>query len=225
MAWQDAPAFPKTDGEIFRKLQISAGSKMCTMTESVPNKIRGFLFTPTLSFRRAKEEPMRDTVVYVVILAAFYSVMSAILTALEVFVHPFAFASHVRAAVFDPLLLVSATVAVLVFSLAAAALLGLWIHVFVYIAGGRKGVWQTEKAVFYALTPAFILGWIPVIGLVVGIIWSAVDGVVGVRELHGLSDARAAIAVVLSIVIAAAIAIVVLGAIFLAVISRIPLTT
>ncbi|MDI9633684.1 MAG: YIP1 family protein [Methanolinea sp.] len=194
------------------------------MRESVPNKVRGFLFAPTLSFRRAKEEPVRDTVVYVVILAAFYSVMSAVLTALEIFVHPFAFASAGRAPVFDPLLLVPATVAVLVFSLAAAALLGLWLHAFVYIAGGRKGVWQTVKAVFYALTPAFILGWIPVIGLVVGIIWSVVTGVVGVRELHGLSDARAAIAVVLAVVLAAAIAIAVLGAVFLAVISRIPLT-
>lgn len=194
------------------------------MRESVPNKIRGFLFTPTLSFRRVKEEPVRDTVVYVVILAAFYAVMSAILTALDVFVHPFAFASQGRAMVVEPLLLVAATVAVLVFSLAAAALLGLWLHVFVYIAGGRKGVWQTEKAVFYALTPAFILGWIPVIGLIVGIIWSVVIGIAGIRELHGLSDARAAVAVVLSVVIAATIAIVILGALFLAVVSRIPLT-
>lgn len=194
------------------------------MSESVLNKIRGFLFSPSLSFRRARDEGAGDTVTYLIILAIFYSIMGTILTVLEIFTHPVAGLSSLHAGPAEPLLIVSLIFVILVFTLIMAVVFGLFLHIFVYLVGGRKGVWQTEKAVFYSLTPMFVLGWIPLIGLIVGGIWSIVLGVIGIRELHGVSDTKAAIAMIVAIVIAATIAIVILGAMLFAVLSSIRMT-
>lgn len=194
------------------------------MSESVLNKIRGFLFSPSLSFRRARDEEEWDTVSYLIVLAVFYSILSTVLTTIEIFSHPFAILSSIQPGPADLLLVVALIFVILVFTLILAAVFGLFLHIFVYLVGGRKGVWQTEKTVFYSLTPMFVLGWIPLIGLIVGGIWSIVLGVIGVRELHGIPDTKAAIAVILAIVIAAVIVIILLGAMLFAVVSSIQMT-
>ncbi|MDI6898888.1 MAG: YIP1 family protein [Methanolinea sp.] len=194
------------------------------MSESVLNKIRGFLFSPSLSFRRAKDEEAGDTITYLIILAVFYSLMGTLLTVLEISIHPFAVLSSLHPGPAEALLIVSLIVVILVFTLIMAVVFGLFLHIFVYLVGGRKGVWQTEKAVFYSLTPVFVLGWIPLIGIIVGGIWSIVLGVIGIRELQGVSDTKAAIAMIVAIVIAAVIAVVILGAMLFAVVSSIRMT-
>ncbi len=198
--------------------------KILTMGDSVGDKIRGFLFSPTLAFRRAKDEHPGETITCLVILAVFYSVMSTLLTILEIFIHPFAGFSFSEPGRVEPIVIASWLLSILVLTLTLAVVFGLVLHVFVYLVGGRKGLWQTEKSVFYSLTPMFVLGWIPVIGFTVGGIWSLVLGIIGIRELHGLGDTKAAIAMILALVLFAAIAVLTCGDLLLVVASRIQIT-
>jgi len=197
---------------------------MHAMSENIPNKIRGFLFSPTISFRRTRDEQAGETITYLIALAVFYSLMSTLLMVLEIFLHPFAQLSNITPGPAEPLLIITWIVVILVFTLILAVIFGLFLHVFVYIVGGRKGVWQTEKSVFYSLTPMFVLGWIPLIGFVVGGIWSLILGIIGIRELHGLSDTKSAIAMILAIIVAAVVALVTMGALLLAVVSSMQMT-
>jgi len=187
-------------------------------------KIRGFMFNPSQAFRRVKDEEAAETVKYLMILAVFYAIMSALLTAIEIFTHPFLMGLFSMGPnPVEPILFVSWIIVILVVTLVVAVIFGFWLHIWVYLLGGRKGVWQTEKSVFYNLTPTLLLGWIPVIGPLVGGVWSVIIGVIGVRELHNMPDTKAAFAVVLAIVIASVLAVLVLGAMLLAVISSIPM--
>ena len=54
--------------------------------------------------------------------------------------------------------------------------------------GGRKGVMTTVKAILYSLTPFMLIAWIPVVGWIIGTVWSIVVGVIGIRELPGDLD-------------------------------------
>lgn len=88
---------------------------------------------------------------------------------------------------------------------------GIILHIFVYIVGGRRGLDQTLKTVLYASTPELLLGWIPIIGIFVGI-WSLILEILGIRELHEISTGRAILAVLLPIVVI--VILVVLAAVF-----------
>ena len=46
---------------------------------------------------------------------------------------------------------------------------GLWLHLWVFLVGGRNGVGQTIKAVMYGATPSCLLCWIPIVGIIAGI--------------------------------------------------------
>ncbi|HOT03536.1 MAG TPA: YIP1 family protein [Methanolinea sp.] len=195
------------------------------MTMPILEKIRGFMFTPSFAFRKVKDEDAGESIKYLMVLAVFYAIMSALMTAIEIFSHPFLIGlPAIGANPVEPFLFISWVIVILVVTLLMAVFFGLWLHVWVYLLGGKKGVWQTEKSVFYNLTPTFLLGWIPVIGPLVGGVWSVIIGVIGVKELHGMPDTRAAIAVVLSIVIASVLVVLILGAMLLAVVSSLVVT-
>ncbi len=93
---------------------------------------------------------------------------------------------------------------VVAMGLGSLALGGLILHPFVLLAGGRQGVAQTLKAVFYAATPALLSLWLPPL-LLVGIVWTVVLAAVGLRHLQGVSAARAALAVVLPLALLGAL--------------------
>jgi hypothetical protein len=71
---------------------------------------------------------------------------------------------------------------------------GAWIHLWVYLLGGRKsqGYEQTVKALIYGATPGYLVGWVPLIGALVGGIWAVVLTIIGLRELHGITADRLA---------------------------------
>jgi hypothetical protein len=95
-------------------------------------------------------------------------------------------------------------VLVLVGGIIDAFIAGLWIHLWVYIVGGRKGVGQTIKAVLYGATPYCLLGWIPIVNFIAEI-WMIIVSILGVRQLHEISTGKAVIAVILAIIIPAII--------------------
>jgi len=192
---------------------------------AIPEKIKEFMFSPSHAFRKVKDEEAGETIKYIVILAVFYAIMATVMTALRIFIHPFSgFFSSPGDPALDPLLMVASIISIVAVTLIFAVIFGFWLHVWVYLLGGRKGVWQTEKSVFYSATPSFILAWIPIIGTLVGIVWTVIINVIGIKELQGLNDTRAALSVILGVVIAVIIVVLILGAMLLAVVSSLPMT-
>jgi len=87
---------------------------------------------------------------------------------------------------------------------------GLWLHIWVYLVGGRKGLTQTFKALMYGATPSLLLGWISLLGFFAPIwviwaliveIWALIVEIIGIRQLHEISTGKAVAAVILAIII------------------------
>lgn len=77
-------------------------------------------------------------------------------------------------------------------------------HLFVFLLGGR-GYGRTVQVMAFSTAVTAMFGWIPIIGAVSALYLIYVQ-IVGVRELHGFSTARAAAAVLLPVIIAAVLA-------------------
>lgn len=85
-------------------------------------------------------------------------------------------------------------------SLACLFIGAAWVHLWVYLFSGRRGYRETLKALAFGDTPALLLGWIPLIGMLAGI-WSLVISVLGIRELQEISTNRALGALILAVLI------------------------
>lgn len=79
-------------------------------------------------------------------------------------------------------------------------ILGIIFHIFVYIMGGRNGIGLTIKAVIYGYTPNLLLGWIPIVNFI-AMIWTLILYVIGIREYHEISTGKAALAVLLPLIL------------------------
>ncbi len=195
------------------------------MVLSIGERIKGFLFSPSETFDASKEDTIGDAFKYFVVILLILAVIVAIIGAVAfqwilgmsaAFLPPDA----LPLAEIGPLLAVIPVVlfiAVLVGGIIGAFIDGLWIHLWVYIVGGRNGVGQTIKAVMYGATPYCLLGWIPIVNFIAEI-WMIIVAILGVRQLHELSTGKAVLAVILAIIIPA----IIIGAIFAAFMSAMP---
>jgi hypothetical protein len=193
------------------------------MTHSIPAKIVGFLFHPAESFRKVKDEEVSPTLRYFGVIAFFYSLLFTIVTTLQLIPqHPLVtmFGVSPQGGVIDIFLFVLTIIILFAMTFIIAFLFGAWLHLFAWLLGGRKGLWQTEKSNFYGLTPFLIIGWIPVIGGIIGGIWSIVLEIIGLKELQGMSTAKAVISVILAIVILFIIIVAIFGALLMAAVSQ-----
>lgn len=77
---------------------------------------------------------------------------------------------------------------------------GAWLHLWVYLFGGRRGILQTINVVVYASTPRLIFGWIPFIGFIF-VLWSLVLGILGIRELQEVDTVKAILALAFAVMI------------------------
>jgi hypothetical protein len=84
------------------------------------------------------------------------------------------------------------------------AIFGAWLHLWAHVFGAQRGFEQTLKAAFYGSTPAYLFGWMPIIG-VLAFFWSLVPQWKGLRTFQEMSGFRAALAVVTAAIIVAAI--------------------
>jgi hypothetical protein len=168
-------------------------------------KVKGLLLEPSRTFDVLKEEPLEGAVKYYVGIAAVYSALFAIMLGFagSLFGSMMGFGNlgmmmgagaGIGAAIIF-------FVAFMIIAIAGAFIGGAILHIFVYIAGGRKGMNQTIKACMYGSTASLLFGWLPFIN-VIAAIWSLVTEIVGIRQLHGLTTERAILALVLPIIIA-----------------------
>jgi hypothetical protein len=163
--------------------------------------MKGFFLAPAETFRKVRDTDFGDTFVYFLILVLIYTVFSIplmlVLLPSSWFSGVFAmFGLRTLAGFGIVFIAVMMIVAALVFLFIGSA----WLHLWVYVFGGRKGYRETLKALAFGETPALLLGWIPMLGILAWI-WSVVLSVLGVRELHEVPTGRALGAVIVAVVI------------------------
>ena len=165
------------------------------MVTALVEKVKGFLTNPVDTFRQSKEEGTDAVFPYFIMLLLLHAALSAVLAALAIEILPMAGMitwGHSGPVVVFFVSLVTGFAGILVF--------GAWLHLWVYIFGGRRGIRQTMKAVMYGDTPFLLFGWIPFIGFVI-VLWSLVLGILGIRELQETSSLKAILAVALAVMI------------------------
>lgn len=168
---------------------------------------KGFLLQPVQSFQKARGTALGDAIKYFIILL----VINTILTVIVDLVMGSAMLSAINQAMGQigmgelflagTLGMAVAAIVLVIISLIMVFVIGGWLHLFVYLLGGRKGYLETVKALLFGSTPYMLIGWIPVIGILVGGIWSLILAILGIRELHQVSTGKAAGAVILSAII------------------------
>jgi hypothetical protein len=165
------------------------------MIDTLITKVKGFLLNPVETFRQSRADEPPAVFTYFGALLLFYAILSALITAVGIgHMQMFAGMSYGLALpvmVFF-LVLVGGCIGMLIFAA--------WLHLWVYIFGGRKGIMQTINAVIYGSTPSLLLGWIPFISFLFSL-WSLVLGILGIRELQELSSLKAILAVALAVMI------------------------
>ncbi len=185
------------------------------MVLSIGERIKGFLFSPSKTFDNSKEDTIGDALKYFVVILAIFAVLLAIIAAVAfsvicrfygAFLPP-----NVLIAGMEPLLAVGVFIVVLVGGIIGVFIDGLWLHIWVYLVGGRNGVGQTIKAVMYGATPSYLLGWIPIVNCI-ALVWTLIVGIIGIRQLHELSTGKAVLAVIIAIAIPLIIYAVILSA-------------
>ncbi len=190
-------------------------------------QIRGFAFNPARQFAEVKDASLCDAYRYFIPLLAFLGAILAVVVTIVVN-EAVAMLSLSRFELMPglpelgkmiPMLGVATFVGVIVLGIIASFYLSVWLHIWVYLLGGRKGLRQTTKAIVYGMTPCLILGWLTPVNILIVPIWSLMVVISGIIELHELSPGRSIIAVLLAIlvpvVVAAAAAMLVVSSVLL----------
>jgi len=165
--------------------------------------IKGFVLSPAETFQKVRDTDYGDTLGYFLILVLINTVLS-----IPVILITFSSMWSVLGGIFSMLgfgTLTGFWIVIIAFTMIIGALVFLfisaaWLHLWVYPVGGRNGYRETLKAIAFGGTPALLLGWIPLFGIL-GWIWSCVLSILGVRELHGISTGRAIGAVILAVTV------------------------
>lgn len=161
-------------------------------------KIKGFLFSPTSAFKKEEKTDLGKAIKYLAIILIPISVMIALIGVI------------IPSAIPIPIMLDPTTmfftmlVGIYVVGWVGAIVGGAILHIFAYLFGARKGLNQTIKAGIFAMTPTFLLGWIPVIGFLFSL-WSIVLLVIGLKTLHNITTGKAVLILVTIIIISAAL--------------------
>ena len=196
---------------------------------SFGEKVKGFLVRPTETFGNVKDEAMGKGVKYYAIWLLIYAILTAVIFALifAAILSMFGDLTDIPGLGFlgaeiGVLIGVMLFVMIIVSGFIGLFIGGAWIHLWVWVFGGRNGYGQTVKAIAYGATPNFLLGWIPIINFITGI-WSLVVSIIGVRELHEISTGRAVGAVIIALIIPVIIWVAIFGAVLMSGPSSMPI--
>jgi len=160
------------------------------MIDTMVDRVKGFFLKPVETFRASEKDDLSTVFTYFGALLLFYAVVSTLVRVVFGTGGPYGAGFGIVADLI--LTVIAGFVGMLVFAA--------WVHLWVYVVGGREGIMQTVNALFYGSTPSLLLGWIPFVGIIFSL-WSLVLYVLGIRELQGISTARAVIAIAIAVVI------------------------
>jgi len=156
------------------------------MELSLREKAIGFMISPEKTFNRVIEEDFVESVKYFLVLDLIFSLLLTMITvAFLSWVPSIGFLGFVIFFVF----FTGAILGQLIF--------GIWTHIWIYILGGRQGIDETLKAVFYGYTPTLLIGW-TIIGLFIGGMWSMLSQITGIATLQKISTGKALLGYIVS---------------------------
>jgi hypothetical protein len=183
------------------------------MLDNFVEKLKGFLLTPVETFQKSREDTLGATFSYYIVLAIISAILVTLLYTAIASLSPLStlpgFAGMFPAVLF---------VILIITYIIAPFIGGAWLHIFVWLLGGRNGYIQTVKSMMYGGTPSLLLSWIPLVSII-GAIWTVILEIIGIRELHGISTGRAVAAVVISLVIIVTIVALIVAAFVIAAVS------
>lgn len=165
------------------------------MIDTIVEKARGFLLKPVETFQQSRDDEPGAVFLYFIALLLVNAILSSVIAATVIGTIP-ALAGLNLGVPFPVIVFFAALVAGFICTLIFAA----WVHLWVYLFGGRKGIMQTTNAIIYGQTPRLLFGWIPVIGFIFTL-WSFVLNILGIRELQELSAMKATLVVAIAVLI------------------------
>lgn len=184
------------------------------MSTGFIDNVKGFLLDPTQTLIAHRDESLGDALQYFIIFLVIYGVLTGLMLGLFMgMVGGLAGAEAGMgaigvsglAALGTLWMVIASIVFIIIFGVIALFIAGIMLHIFVWIAGGRKGLTTTVRAVIYSVTPNLIFGWIPLIGILAGF-WSLALEILAIKELHEISTTRAFIAVFMPAIVLAVLA-------------------
>ncbi len=177
--------------------------------------VQGFLMCPVEAFKQAGTKTLGAAYQYYAMLLIIFTILYGIVTLV---VGTIMFNGYVQELSLIPLIgkAFSALVAkfgtfvmaselfyvymVFLVLLFGVFLVGFFLHAFIMLMDGKKGVRETIKTTMYAATPGLLLGWIPFI-CIIGWVWSFVLLILGFRDNNGLSFEKAVITAVIPVIL------------------------
>jgi hypothetical protein len=157
--------------------------------------VKGFLLDPVATFRQASDD--KPCVLFSYFGALL--LLNTLLSALVAFIPEIGNLKMSETILSGPAFLFLTIIFLMIAAFILTIIVAAWVHLWVYIFGGRKGILQTLRAVLYGNTPYLLLGWIPLVGIVFAL-WSIALGILGVRELQEMSTQSAVLAVAAAII-------------------------
>jgi hypothetical protein len=177
-----------------------------------------FLTGPGNSFDAEKDTNLNEAFKYLLVLAVITAVLGAIVSAFWMTLAYIFIPPELMGFTSPPLIFVTILVMGYVGAVVASVIWGLWLHLWAYLMGARSGMAQTMKSVFYGGTPNYMLGWIPLINFMAAV-WSFVLTGMGLMKFHGITGSKAALAIIIALVIPLVIGFAVLAAFLLPMLS------
>ncbi|HMA05899.1 MAG TPA: Yip1 family protein, partial [Methanomicrobiales archaeon] len=140
-------------------------------------------------FRLLQKEPFVHAVRFFAVLLAIFSVLS-IITSNLMASFPVFYSWTGRTLDSGPVSLFIHFLGLFAFSFLLVFLNGAWLHVWVFLFGGRSGMRETLRLVLYGSMPALLIGWIPEVGSFIGGLLSLGLYYHGITVFHSLSHGR-----------------------------------
>ncbi|MHC1610997.1 MAG: YIP1 family protein [Candidatus Methanospirareceae archaeon] len=180
-------------------------------------RIKGFMFSPSVTFRASKGETFSDALKYYLPLLVIFSVLFAVVTAAFLRISVvLGFLTDISGMLpetcpvgllltipgqFNMLTLGGGFfIGALIGGIIGILILGIWVHIWAYAFGGRRGLRETMKALMYGSTPFLIFGWIPGLNII-GAIWAILVIPNGLIELQEMYSGRTILALILALVV------------------------
>jgi len=170
-------------------------------------KFKGFISMPSKTFDKYKKESSDMAFKYLIVFSVIMAIIAAVVAGIVFAVAGAAASMFLPPTIplgmlgaFSGLFTVTVFFAVLIGTVVGMVIWSLWLHLWIYVLGGKKGIDQTFKAVFYGHTPMYVLFWIPFVNLIV-MLWAFVLQGIGIKKLHGLTGGKAAAAIIVALII------------------------
>jgi len=171
------------------------------MALSFPDKIVGFLARPAEAFRDVRDETVTDAAVYYLLLLVLTSVLAGVMVYLGFSVVDGSALGINTGRDAGIMSFVWALIFTYVWGLFTLLIWSVVLQIGAKALGGRGEFADAFKTAVYAQTPFLLIGWIPIVGWLIGQLWAVVLTVIGVRELYGVDTGKATAVAVVALVL------------------------